>query len=228
MSSCYCPRPLLGTFEWNNWIFVSCKEHWCFIWWISFSVTVPRVTSTCKSAFTTYLRFKIFLHLTLPHCTTIVHAFVTSKLDYCNLLLYGQPKCVLKRLWYVQNWLIYQSRKYDHVTPLLINLHWLPVDQRIKFKLLTITFKALHGHAPQYICDLLKHYNPSRTLHSSTQNLLCKPTFNLKTYSGHTFAVSAPTLWNSIPLEIRNSNSLYTFKCQLQTWLFTQALFNHV
>ena len=58
------------------------------------------------------------------------------------------------------------------------------MDQRIKFKLLTITYKALHGHAPEYICDLLKRYNPIVELstHLYSQNLLCKPTLNLKTY----------------------------------------------
>ena len=182
---------------------------------------LPHVTATCKSAFF-HLRniSKIRNFLTSDTTKTVVHAFVTSKLDYCNSLLYGQPKYVLKRFQYVQNYaarLIHQSRKYDHVTPLLINLHWLTVEQRIKFKILVITFKALHGQAPQYIYDLLKLYNPGRSLRSSSQNLLYKPTFNLKTYGSRSFVVSAPTLWNLIPLEILNSNSLDTFKCKLKT-----------
>ena len=116
---------------------------------------LPHVTATCKSAFF-HLRniSKIRNFLTSDTTKTVVHAFVTSKLDYCNSLLYGQPKYVLKRLQYVQNCatrLIHQSQKYDHVTPLLINLHWFPVEQRIKFKILVITFKSLHRQAPQYI-----------------------------------------------------------------------------
>ena len=72
-------------------------------------------------------------------------------LDYCNSLLYGQPKCILKRLQSVLNSaarLIHLTSRYEHVTPLLIQLHWLPIEQRITFKIAVITFKALHGAAP--------------------------------------------------------------------------------
>ena len=107
---------------------------------------VPHVTATCKSAFY-HLRniYKIRRFLTPETTESIVHAFVTSRIDYCNSLLYGLPKCVLKKLQYVQNSaarLIYLSKKFDHVTPLLISLHWLPIEQRINFKILLITYKG--------------------------------------------------------------------------------------
>ena len=94
---------------------------------------------------------------------TLIHAFFTARIDYCNSLLYGQPKCILKRLQSVLNSaarLIHLTSRYEHVTPLLIQLHWLPIEQRITFKIAVITFKALLGAAPSHITDLIKPYTP--------------------------------------------------------------------
>ena len=82
----------------------------------------------------------------------------------------------------------------NHVTPLLIQLHWLPIEQRITFKIAFITFKALHGSAPDYITELIKPYTPSRSLRSSNKLLLFKPRFNLKTYGGRSFTMAAPSV----------------------------------
>ena len=106
---------------------------------------------------------------------------------------------------------IFQCRKYDHVTPLLWSLHWLPVEQRIEFKLLIITFKALKGLMPPYICELVTPYVHTRTLSSADQSLLCQPKFNLKTFGARSFSISAPTLWNSMPFELRKID-LYSIR----------------
>ena len=113
---------------------------------------LPHVTAVCKSSFF-HLRniFKIRKFLSYDTCKTLIHAFVTARIDYCNSLLYGQPKCILKRLQSVLNSaarLIHLTSRYEHVTPLLIQLHWLPVEQRITFKIAVIIFTALHGAAP--------------------------------------------------------------------------------
>ena len=95
----------------------------------------------------------------------LVHAFITSKLDNCNSLLYGLPQFLIDHLQAVQNCaarLITRSRKHDHITPILRQLHWLPVHSRIKYKILLLTFKALHGLAPSYITEMLQPYRPSR------------------------------------------------------------------
>lgn len=188
---------------------------------------IPHVTAVCKSA-SFHLRniYKIRKYLTHDSAVTVIHAFVTSKLDFCNSLLYGLPKCLIKRLQYVQNSaarLIFLARKYDHITPLLIELHWLPIEYRIVFKILLIVFKVLHGVAPKYLCDLLVPYNPGRTLRSSSQGLLYKPRFNLKSYGGRSFAVAAPSLWNDLPIELKNCSSVATFKKFLKTHLFKKA-----
>ena len=141
---------------------------------------VPHVTATCKSAFYHLQNiYKIKRFLTPDTTESIVHAFVTSRIDYCNSLLYGQPKCVLKNLQYVQNSaarLIYLSRKFDHVTPLLITPHWLPIEQRIYSKILLITYKVLNGKAPKYISDLLS------LLQSRQKSPLCKSETPLQSF----------------------------------------------
>ena len=143
--------------------------------------------------------------------------------DYCNCLLFGLPNYLLQRLQRVLNCtarVVYQSNKYDHITTLLMELHWLPVEQRINFKILLITYKALNGQAPTYITDLLSYYRPARPLRSSTQNLLRNPRYNLKNYGGRSFAVAAPRLWNALPLAVKNSNSVDIFKRQLKNAFF--------
>ena len=88
----------------------------------------------------------------------LIHAFVTSKLNHCNSLLYNVPKNVIKKLQSLQNAvarLITRSRKCDHITPILFDPHWLPVSERIKFKIPPLTFKALHQQSPTYIQNLI-------------------------------------------------------------------------
>ena len=120
------------------------------------------VNSVCKSSFYQLRRIvKIRKYLSLKTTQTLVHAFITSKIDNCNSLLFGIPTHLLKKLQYVQNAaarVITGSRKFDHITPVLKELHWLPVEQRIVFKVLLITFKALHGLAPRYISDIIDQY----------------------------------------------------------------------
>ena len=180
------------------------------------------IASICKSSFY-HLRNISNIRKYLSSTTTeiLVHAFVSSKLDNCNSLLYGLPNCLLKKLQHVQNAaarLIALSRKHEHITPILFNLHWLPVDYRIIFKILLITYKALNDLAPSYVRDLLTPYTPSRQLRSSSKDLLSIPHFNLKTYGARSFSVAAPTLWNTLPSDIKNSSSVSLFKRKLKTF----------
>ena len=108
---------------------------------------------------------KIRKFLTFDACKAIVHAFVSSRLDYCSALLYGFPFCQLNRQQLIQNSaarLVLQAKPRDHVTPLLEQLHWLPVRERTIFKVCLLTFKALNGSALSYITDLLKKHLPTR------------------------------------------------------------------
>ena len=100
--------------------------------------------TTCYSTCTS--QTKIRKYFTQESCEIAVHVFITSKLDYCNSLLYGCRKMQLKKLQYVQNTatrIVTQTRKFDHITPVLFDLHWLPVSYRIVFKILLLVFKSL-------------------------------------------------------------------------------------
>ncbi|KAL9972596.1 hypothetical protein ACROYT_G018932 [Oculina patagonica] len=117
------------------------------------------VTKACASAFYYLYNIRhIRKYLSRESTERLVHAFITSRLDYCNSLLYGAPEHQIKKLQRVMNAsarLVYRAPKYCHITPLLRELHWLPVRFRIDFKILLITFKILHGVAPSYLKDLV-------------------------------------------------------------------------
>ena len=118
---------------------------------------------------------------------------------------------------------VIRTRKFDHITPVLKQPHWLPVRYRIVFIILLPVYKALNGTAPSHISELLKYYTSERKLRSSSQHLLATPKARLKTHGERAFAVAAPRLWNSIPLELRSSSSIDMFKPHLKTYLFRQA-----
>ena len=170
---------------------------------------------------------KIRPYLTQEAAELMVNALVTSRLDYANALLYGLPDCVLNRLQRVQNnaaRLIFRKKKHDNVTPLLKSLHWLPTTYRIQYKINLLTFKALQGLAPDYLSDLIKPYTPTRELRSSCKCLLeTAKTAKLKSCGERAFSVAAPKLWNCLPQELRDKQTVSSFKAALKTHYFKQA-----
>jgi hypothetical protein len=153
----------------------------------------------------------------------LVHAFVSSRLDCCNSILYGLPDYEIAKLQHVQNTaarLVACVRKREHITPILHQLHWLPVRKRIEFKILLITYKALNGLAPDYISDLISVHKPSRSLRSGAKYLL-SPIKTSTVYGSRSFAAAAPTLWNELPMHIKCAVSVDIFKSSLKTYLFT-------
>ena len=112
----------------------------------------------------------------------------------------------------------------EHITPILFDLHWLQIPQRIEFKVLVLTFKCLYGDAPGYLSELVNFYTPSRCLRSiHTDNELISPRYNLESYGARSFKIAAPDLWNSLPDHVKRAGSVYTFKKCLKTHLFSTS-----
>ena len=154
----------------------------------------------------------------------LLPTFFSSKLDNCNALLFGLPKYQLNKLQLIQNTaarIATLTKKYDHVTPVLIKLHWLPVHFRIIFKVNLLVYKGLNGLASGYISDLLSYKTCSRSLRSSSQKLLDVP--KSRTYGDRAFEVAAPRLWNSLPFHLRTISNINIFKNQMKTYPFKLA-----
>ena len=202
------------------------KGSWCLVGQCSVYVQTCHQTCILLLLFL-YNIWRIRKYLSKSACETPINALVVSRLDYCNNLFYGHPAKLLSQLQRVQNSaarLIHQSTQYSPSSPLLQDLHWLPIKYRCIFKILLITFKAIHGHVPSYIQDLVKVKHQTRTLRSSTATYLDHPSIKLSNnLDERSFYIAAPTEWNRLPANIRNSPSLDVFKKRLKTHLFTKA-----
>lgn len=161
-------------------------------------------------------------YLTTKAAEQLVHAFVTSRIDCCNSLLYGIPMSQVKRLQLVQNAaarLVTYTRKFAHITPVLKSLHWLPVEHRLTYKILLITYRALKFSSPQYISSLLNFRKPGRSgLRSANTSTLIIPKTR-RSWGDRAFASAAPRLWNSLPNTLKDCKSVDSFKASLKTYL---------
>ena len=154
------------------------------------------------------------------HVCTNVNAIITSRLDYCNALLYGTSAINIARLQRIHDAaarLIMRSPRSVSSTPLLRELHWLPIVCGVDFKLLVFTYTAMHNDAPLYWCELVCPYQPTRTLRSVNKNML--EVKRTRTKAGDcSFAVAAASLWNNLP--IKPCDNLTSFKLLLKTHSF--------
>ena len=159
---------------------------------------------------------------------TLAASFILSRLDYCNALYKNLNKCQIQKIQKLQNFaakVVLSKSIYDHVTPCLIELHWLPVSFRVDYKIAVITFKCLHGLAPVYLSELIEEYQPIRNLRSSSLKLLKPKVTKFKRLGHKSFAYSAPSVWNSLPLFLRNESSLEVFKKNFKTHFFKEAFY---
>ena len=189
----------------------------------------PHISSIVRSS-SFHLRNISRLRNYLNYSATeqLLHAMVTSRLDNGNALLYGLPKKTLAPLQKIQNTaarILTFSRKSCHITPLLKDLHWLPVSHRIIFKLMLIVYKSLNNCSPTYISDLISKYSPSRNLRSGNLSLLIECKVN-RGWGERSFAFAAPHTWNSLPLDIRQASTLNIFKKKLKSFLMNSAFNN--
>ena len=186
----------------------------------------PHVNSVTRSAYFQIRNLsKIRKFLSHEATVSLTHAFVSSRLDNMNSLLYDVSDFQIKRIQSLQNQaarIITKEKKSAHITPTLKDLHWLPIKFRIMFKILLTVYKCIHGEGPTYLASLLEEYHPPRALRSAARSLLREPHVHKK-YGDRAFSVAGPKLWNELPLEIRNRKSVNIFKKQLKTYLFKKA-----
>ena len=184
------------------------------------------VSNLCKNL---YLQLKkigsIRKYLSVDVTKTLITSLILSRLDYCNSLLAGVPDEQLQQLQRVQNIaakIISKKLKHDHVTPILKELHWLPVKERVIYKVCLTCYKCVNDLSPDYLKQLLTPYVPRRALRSSSdKTALLKPKINYKSYGQRSFSYFAPLVWNRLPKTIREAGNLEIFKKKLKTYLFS-------
>ena len=170
-----------------------------------------------------YLLLHLRQHITDGACKTLAQAFIMSHLDYANALLYGVSQSMFAQLQRVQNTaarLVTRTRKREHITPVLMQLHWLPVEHRPTYKILLYVYKALHDLAPAYMRDMLQTYQPARPLRSGCRSLLSVPRTHTVTYGNRSFRKISAELWNNLPGDLKSADSVKNVKKQLKTYLY--------
>ena len=186
---------------------------------------VAQVNSVCRAS---YFRLhnisRVRKYLTEEIASTLINAFVTSKLDSNNSILFGIPKYVLKNLQMAQHCaarLITHTKKFDHITPVLMELHWLPVEARIHFKIAVLVFKSLNQLAPKYLQELVTNYkNPRDVLRSENSHTINKKSTTQRWCGDRSFAFAAGHIWNKLPINLRKCKNFDSLKNDLKTYLF--------
>jgi len=163
----------------------------------------------------------------------LVRALVVTRVDYCNSALSGVSDHLLNRLQSVLNAaarLVCSKRRHEHITPVLRDLHWLRVPERVTFKICSLVHRSLDGTAPPYLSELiqLSTSNESRRrLRSADTRELFVPPTSRKTVGDRAFAVNGPLQWNTLPAQLRNLQSFSMFRRQLKTHLFSRSFPAH-
>ena len=184
---------------------------------------INRITSTCYY----HIRkiSKVRKYLNIDAARSLINAYVISRMDYGNALLAELPAYLIKKLQRVQNYaarVINRTGWRDSISRQLKDLHWLPVKQRIEYKVILTVYKSLNNLAPGYLKNLLKYRQTVRTLRSSNRQYLFVKRYRTR-YGARTFSYIGPKLWNQLPLSLRKTDSLPKFKTMLKTHLFRKA-----
>ena len=190
---------------------------------MSFSDQIKSVSKSCHFHIRDIRRIRHLLPLSAA--TALANSLVSSKLDYCNSLYSGISQVNLNKLQRIQNSLarvITNTSKYQHITPILKKLHWLPIKQRIDYKLCLLTYKTLTNQQPTYLYNSLSFPSHSVSTRSSDSLVLSIP-YVRSSLGKRAFSVIGPRLWNSLPPDTRNSSSLPIFRSRLKTHLFKIA-----
>jgi len=181
---------------------------------------VSKTVSTCF-----YHLRQLQCHVDIDTMKQLVSAFIFSRLDYCNAVLYGLPQSTIGPLQRVQNAATRVTlglSPRDHVYPALKELHWLPVAHRIQYKVALLMFMVHDNHCPMCLSESVHPVssNPIRQrLRSATSLDYIVPWTKTK-FRDRAFSVAGPTVWNSLPESVRSVETLSSFKQKLKTYLF--------
>ena len=180
--------------------------------------------NVCRTAYSELRRISTIRHLLSADSTkTLVSTYVLSRLDYCNSLLSGCPKHLFEKRQKIKNSaarLLPKAHKWDHVSSLL-KTPLLLIQPCIEYKLSALHHFSFSDIAPVYLSDLLRVYSPSRQLHSSSDSrTLHIPHIKTKTFGRRSFSHAAPSVWNSLPHEIRHIQLTTAFNTTPKTRLF--------
>ena len=189
---------------------------------------VDQVNKICQVCYIEIRKIASIRHyLTTDATKTLITSLVISRLDYCNSLLVGIPQHLLDKLQRIMNCaarVIFRLSRRDHITPFLTQLHWLPLNARIEYKVATMVFHVVDNTAPSYLSELVHLYAPSRTLRSSADSRIFRiPKVRLRSQGQRSFAYAGPVIWNSLPYNVRHATSEVAFKTQLKTYLFSKS-----
>ena len=159
---------------------------------------------------------------------TLVLSTVMSHLDYCNAILCDLPNTDISQLQAIQNMcakLVKGATKYTSNEEVLYQLHWLPIQQKIKFKILTLVHKCMNCQAPTYLQNLLIHHPGARQgLRSQSMvKRLVVPRVHRSTFVARSFSHVGPLWWNQLPNDIKSIESQGQFKKHLKSLLFREC-----
>ena len=185
---------------------------------------VSNIARTCYYELRRLASIRRFLTSTAT--ATLVSAFVLSRIDYCNSLLFGSTNDVTSHLQRIQNYaarVIFRLPMSSSITIHLKSLHWLPVKVRSTYKIACLCYHCHSSTAPSYVTDML-HKKPLHTRNtrssSYTMPLLNRPAHSKATLGDRSFSFASSSVWNSIPNDVRCAPSLSSFKSRLKTYLF--------
>ena len=185
---------------------------------------VSNIARTCYFELRRLASIRRFLTSTAT--ATLVSAFVLSRIDYCNSLLFGSTHDVTSHLQRIQNYaarVILRLPMSSSITIHLKSLHWLPVKLRSTYKIACLCYHCHSSTAPSYVTDML-HKKPLRTRNtrssSYTMPLLSRSAHSKATLGDRSFSFASSSVWNSIPNDVRCAPSLSSFKSRLKTYLF--------
>ena len=183
------------------------------------------VIKICQTAYFELKRFSsIRRFLTEDATKTLVTSYIPSWLDYCNCPLMGTPNSVIRPLQKIQNFatrLILLALCHHHSTPLLEKLPWLPISERIKYKVVSMCFSAINGSGPAYLSELLHVYTPSHTLHSSSDMLKIQQ-YKRKSHMAVVLCLALDPTFGIHSHKTLDTAQPTSFKAKLKTFLFSQ------